>query len=562
MHAPNARLYDLSTPRPVVAATSTRSRPRRPVRRPARSDPGLGPGPGPRLADALLRRLRYAWSRLTLGNRPAAAEAALDWLLRHGGTDGVPSFAGAPAGSAGATGGAIQSALTFGAVDAARRWAAWLLSIQWPNGALPDGALPDGSPAGASLLSTAQAARGLLALEPELPDVREATVSACRYLRSRISAEGRISAAETRPRHSPAETVPPAVYLTCLPPLLEAARRFARPDWEAAVRRALTYCRDGSQSTRLGGPTHAAAWWIEALIELGHPRQAATVMQQFSARQRRDGSVPATPDAGWVSTPGMAHLAVCWYKLGHRDQADRAMECLRRRQARSGGFRGSFGRGARYHRADEVAWAVKHYLDAAALQVQAAFETGISELHDWIDSSDGRVRAVRGWIELLPPDARVADVGCGKGRFLRHVAHWLPAARLTGIDVSSPVLSQLPSGVTAVRGSLLRIPASDGAFDGAFAVESLEHSLLPRQAVAELCRIVRPGGRVLIIDKHRRRQPLSLHEPWERWLKPEQLAGWLARDCDQVAVEPVSHLEGRPGLFLAASGRRRLPSDL
>ena len=121
------------------------------------------------------------------------------------------------------------------------------------------------------------------------------------------------------------------------------------------------------------------------------------------------------------------------------------------------------------------------------------------------------------------------------------------------------MLARLPGGVSALEGSLLQIPAADGQFDGSLAVESLEHALLPKQAVAELCRIVRPGGRVLIIDKHRKRQPLSQHDPWEQWFSPGQLAAWLGRWCDEVIVEPVSHDEdlGGTDLFLAASGRRR-----
>ena len=95
--------------------------------------------------------------------------------------------------------------------------------------------------------------------------------------------------------------------------------------------------------------------------------------------------------------------------------------------------------------------------------------------------------------------------------------------------------------------------------DGAIAIESLEHALLPERAVAELCRIVRPGGRVLVIDKDRARQALSEHEPWERWFTPQELAGWLRAWCNQVTVTPIAHLEGQPGqgLFLAATATRR-----
>jgi len=167
--------------------------------------------------------------------------------------------------------------------------------------------------------------------------------------------------------------------------------------------------------------------------------------------------------------------------------------------------------------------------------------------------------AVLDWMRLLPPAARVADVGCGSGRFLRLLAREFPNARLVGIDIAPSAPDGLPPGVAVCHGSLLRLPVTDGAMDGALAVESLEHALLPERAMAELCRIVRPGGRVLVIDKHRRKQALSLCEPWERWFTPEELAGWLGRFCGEVRVEPVSHLEGRPArdLFLAAAGRRR-----
>ena len=197
-------------------------------------------------------------------------------------------------------------------------------------------------------------------------------------------------------------------------------------------------------------------------------------------------------------------------------------------------------------------------LAAALLQVRTSFDQDRADLPDEIDPADGRVQAVLQWAGQLPPDGKLADVGCGKGRFLRHVAAAFPRMRLLGIDPSAAMLARLPAGVEARQGGLLRIPASDAEFDAVLAVESLEHALVPGRAVEELCRAVRPGGRVLVIDKHRGKQALSEHEPWERWFWPEELGAWLGRFCEEVRVERVSHLEGRPGrdLFLAARGRR------
>jgi malonyl-CoA O-methyltransferase len=152
----------------------------------------------------------------------------------------------------------------------------------------------------------------------------------------------------------------------------------------------------------------------------------------------------------------------------------------------------------------------------------------------------------------------VADVGCGAGRFLRKLATQFPEARLVGIDPSTPLLEHPPTKVESRRGGLLRIPAADREFDGVFAVESLEHALLPQQAVRELCRVVRRGGRLLIIDKHAARQSLSLHELWERWFLPDEVVSWLAPHCRDITVRPIAHGAGSKdaGLFLCWQATR------
>jgi malonyl-CoA O-methyltransferase len=133
-----------------------------------------------------------------------------------------------------------------------------------------------------------------------------------------------------------------------------------------------------------------------------------------------------------------------------------------------------------------------------------------------------------------------------------------PQAQLCGIDASAQALAHLPWGVEARHGCLLRLPAAEGEFDGAICIEALEHALLPRQAIAEICRVVRPGGRILVIDKNRSLQHLSDYRPWERWFGREEVRGWLASECSEVAVQPLAHGRHREpqGLFWCWTARR------
>lgn len=102
---------------------------------------------------------------------------------------------------------------------------------------------------------------------------------------------------------------------------------------------------------------------------------------------------------------------------------------------------------------------------------------------------------------LIPPAVRpgavLLDLACGAGLLAPHVAG--KGYRHIGVDLSPTALPQAAGhGVLPVRGDVLRLPFADGCADVVSAGEILEHVPDLPAAVAEACRVLRPGGRLVI----------------------------------------------------------------
>ena len=100
---------------------------------------------------------------------------------------------------------------------------------------------------------------------------------------------------------------------------------------------------------------------------------------------------------------------------------------------------------------------------------------------------------------------------------------------------------------------MTELPFEDGFFDCAYATESLEHAVEIERAVAEICRVVKKGGRIVVIDKNAEHWG-RLHTPeWEKWFSRRELERLLKRDCNHVSSRFVSYWEDvePDGLFLA-----------
>ncbi|HEX5447549.1 MAG TPA: methyltransferase domain-containing protein [Pirellulales bacterium] len=424
----------------------------------------------------------------------------------------------------------MPTLLALGEAALARRFTDWLLALQ-----RPDGGFPSVRSDGGSLIGTAHAIGALLAWQEANHGMeRLAAERAAAWLARRIDAAGRFDVSDCPPT-SIDRWAAPAIHVACLPPLRQASIKLREPVWQNAVQRAAHHLRRSLDWACLPHAAHLAAAAAGAWIELGEQELAREIVLGYGNFERHNP--PRSP----ICNAALAHFAEIWYRLAERRLADRALACLQSRQLPTGAFPARDSRALRGSTSRESAWACKHFLDASLARVQTSFEQYGADLPDRIEPTDGRFRAVHAWRRSLGPAATIADVGCGSGRFLRELAPRFPAARWIAIDPSPRALEQCREWAECRPGGLLRIPAGDAELDGAMAIESLEHSLLPERAVGELCRVVRPGGRIVVIDKHRAKQRLSQHEPWERWFWPETVSAWLARDCREVVARPIAH---------------------
>ena len=148
---------------------------------------------------------------------------------------------------------------------------------------------------------------------------------------------------------------------------------------------------------------------------------------------------------------------------------------------------------------------------------------------------------------------RVLDVGCGKGRFARVLAERFPESGIVAFDLAEAMLRYVPAGISPCAGSMTALPFQEESFDCAYATESLEHAVDIDSAVAELCRVVKPGGRIAIIDKNVEQWGRLQTPEWETWFGRKQLEDLLGKHCRRVSSRPVSYWEdvAPDGLFLA-----------
>ncbi|MEA2124752.1 MAG: arsenite methyltransferase [Solirubrobacteraceae bacterium] len=158
------------------------------------------------------------------------------------------------------------------------------------------------------------------------------------------------------------------------------------------------------------------------------------------------------------------------------------------------------------------------------------------------------------------PGERILDVGCGPGFYVAELLERVgPGGQVCGADTSAPMLAIAArraaphDNVELVEAPATALPFDSGSFDGAISVQVLEYIDDVAAALAELHRVLRPGGRVVIWDVDWETVSMATEDParlervlaaWDRHLVHRALPQTLGRDLRAAgftAVELTGH---------------------
>ena len=156
--------------------------------------------------------------------------------------------------------------------------------------------------------------------------------------------------------------------------------------------------------------------------------------------------------------------------------------------------------------------------------------------------------------DLPQGPARVLDVGCGAGSVAKAVKRERPDLQAFGSDFSRSAIAAAtaePGGVEFRLGTAERLPFADAEFDFVWMFDVLEHVESPAQVLAEVTRVLRPGGRFHIVLPLEG-QPRTLYKLigcGTRWTAKVRHAGHIqifsASKFESMAVAAGLRLERR-----------------
>lgn len=180
------------------------------------------------------------------------------------------------------------------------------------------------------------------------------------------------------------------------------------------------------------------------------------------------------------------------------------------------------------------------------LQSREFFAGSAAEWDRVRDELFGRRAELGALPALLDPDSILGDLGCGTGQLIGALAPFV--AKVVGVDESPTMLASARRRLQGVEnvelheGALESLPLADGSLDAAALSLVLHHAVEPADVLREAARVLRPGGRILVIDMvpHERDEyRVQMGHVWLGFGEPELRASLAEAGFEDVRYVPL-----------------------